>query len=276
MSARKIPFGLPDEWDAFAKDRAILIAKLQLLFETLTKMFVRQVQTRNSADRVIFCLGRICTEDFMEILLLCGNGYGIGGMELLRGLYERAVTIGYIAKHPQKADQFLEYYYVHVGKQFNHAKRVLPMDKYLSKAQIEQIVGAYENTKEKYKEVVCKKCGTRRTRLSWSELDLLSMAREVGFDGLYRECYYEPTLQTHSTVASLAARMTIKEDGQLLFDEGAQRTHADLALIGAHNVLIRVLDLENDHFKMGLEREIQECEKDFMLVWGAKNTTAAE
>jgi hypothetical protein len=150
------------------------------------------------------------------------------------------------------------------------------MDKYLPKALIEQIQGAYKNAKEKYKEVVCKKCGTSRTRLSWSELDLLSMAREAGLDGLYRECYYEPTLQAHSTVSSLMARMTIKEDGQFLFEEGAQHRWAELALIGAHNVLIRVLDLENNHFKMGLENEIKEFAKDFMLIWDKKDKTTAD
>jgi hypothetical protein len=117
MSVRKITFGLPDEWNVFSKQHPILIEKLPLLFETLNKIFVRQVPTSNSADRVIFFLGRICFEDFMEILLLCGNGYGIGGMKLLRGLYERATTIGYIAKNPRKADQFLEYHHVHLGKQ---------------------------------------------------------------------------------------------------------------------------------------------------------------
>jgi hypothetical protein len=139
MSAQHIRFGLPEEWEEFLKRHPILSAKLQSLFETLNKIFIRQIQTSSSAERVVFFLGRICTEDFMEILLLCGNGYGIGGMKLLRGLYERAVTLGYIVKNPQKADQFLEYHHVHVGKLFNHAKRFLPMDKYLPHDIIEQI-----------------------------------------------------------------------------------------------------------------------------------------
>lgn len=276
MLEQQIKFGLPDEWEEFSKRHPVLTEKLQLLFETLKKTFMRQEQTSSPAERVVFFLGRICTEDFMEILLLCGNGYGIGGMKLLRGLYERVVTLGYIVKHPQKADQFLEYHHVHVGKQFNHAKRFLPMDKYLPQYRIEQIQNSYNKAKEKYQEVICKKCKTNRTRFSWSELDLLSMAREAGLDRLYQECYYAPTLQAHSTVSSLIARMITKDNGQLTFDEGAQHEWADQALIGALNIILCVLDLENSYFKMGLAEEIQERVNDFMLIWDKKDKPVAD
>ncbi len=40
----------------------------------------------------------------MEILLLAGNGYGVGAQKLLRGLYGAAVTARYISQHPEKAE----------------------------------------------------------------------------------------------------------------------------------------------------------------------------
>ncbi|MHA1402099.1 MAG: hypothetical protein ACTSQE_17265 [Candidatus Heimdallarchaeaceae archaeon] len=89
MSLYEIVFGFPHEWEAFLKRHSTLTDKLKLLFETLDKVFIREVKTDKEADRVVFFMGRLCVEDFMEILLLCGNGYGIGGMKLLRGLYER-------------------------------------------------------------------------------------------------------------------------------------------------------------------------------------------
>jgi hypothetical protein len=36
--------------------------------------------------------GRMCMEEFFEILLMCGNGYGIGAEKILRGFWEKAVT----------------------------------------------------------------------------------------------------------------------------------------------------------------------------------------
>jgi len=267
MSLHEIVFGLSHEWETFLKRHSVLTEKLKPLFETLDKVFIRKVETDKEADRVVFFMGRLCVEDFMEILLLCGNGYGIGGMKLLRGLYERAVTLGYIAKNPGKAEEFLEYYHVHQGKYFNHANKVFQMSKYLSAEQIAQIQSEYKKAKEKYQEIVCKKCGTCRTRFSWSELDILSMAQRAGLDKLYLQCYYEPTLQAHATVSSLTARMKIRENGQVTFDEGAQHEKADWALIGAHNIILYILDVENDYFKMGLQEEIQERFNDFKLIW---------
>ena|SRR5208337_4274796 len=84
------------------------------------------------------------------------------------------------------------------------------------------------------------------------------MAREAGIEGLYPLCYYEPTLQAHSTVSSLMERLIIRDNGQISFSEGSQHDKADLALIGAHNLMICVLDTENIYFKMGLEEEIKE------------------
>jgi len=265
-----VRFGLSDEWAVFQERHEKLMEKLQQLFETFHKVFIRDVEASNPADRVVFMLGRLAVEDFMEILLLCGNGYGIGGMKLLRGLYEKAVNLGYIAKNPDKAEAFLEYHYIHQGKYFNHAKQVFRMDKLLSAFQIKQIETAYSKAKEKYQEVLCKKCGTTRTRLSWSELDLLSMARVAGLDKSYLQCYYDPTLQAHTTFSALVSRLKVKEDGQVSFDEGAQHDKADLSLIAAHQVILYVVDTENTYFKMGLENEIQERFADFMYVWKKK------
>ena len=267
MEQEKIRFGLCDEWVIFLERHGKFVEKQKRLIDTFHNIFIRDVETSNSADCVVFMLGRLAVEDFMEILLLCGNGYGIGGMKLLRGLYEKAVTLGYIAKNPDKAEQFLEYYYVHQGKHFNHAKKVFAMDEFLSSSQIEQIESAYEKAKQKYQEVLCKKCGTTRTWISWSELDLLSMARKAGLDKLYLQCYYDPTLQAHTTFSSLASKLKVKENGHVSFDESPQHDRADVALIGAHQVILHVLDTENGYFKMGLENEIQELFMDFMYVW---------
>lgn len=272
MATDVIRFGLCDEWEAFLKRHPRFVEKQQSLVETFHNVFIRDVETSEPADRVVFALGRLAVEDFMETLLLCGNGYGIGGMKLLRGLYEKAVTLGYIAKNPDKAEQFLEYHYVHQGKHFNHAKKLFAMSELLSPPQIKQIETAYKKTKQKYQEVLCKKCGTTRTRLSWSELDLLSMAREAGLDKSYLQCYYDPTLQAHTTVSSLASRLKLKENGHVTFDEGAQHEKADVALIGSHQVILYVLDTENRYFKMGLENQIQERFADFIYMWEAEDS----
>lgn len=263
----QIKFGFPEEWQSFQKRHIELADKLKALFETLTKVFIGEMKSEEPADKVIFYLGRLAVEDFMEILLLCGNGYGIGGMKLLRGLYERAVTLGYIEKNSNKAEDFLDYHYVHLGKLFNHARRIFGNGMGLSSEQISEIQSNYDAMKDKYKDILCTKCNSTKIRFSWSELDILSMAREVGLDKLYLQYYYEPLLQAHATVSSLIYRLKMKGDDGLTFHEGAQHEKADLTLIGAHNLILYIINIVNDYFKMGLDDEIEECFSDFLLVW---------
>jgi hypothetical protein len=263
----QIKFGFPEEWQSFQNRHPELIEKLKPLFETLNKVFIREMKSEEPADKVIFYLGRLAVEDLMEILLLCGNGYGIGGMKILRVLYERAVTLRYIAKNPKKAEDFLDYHHVHLGKLFNHARRIFGNDMKLSSEQIADIQSNYDAMKEKYKEIFCAKCGSTRIRMSWSELDILSMAREAELDNLYLQCYYEPLLQAHTTVSSLIYRLKWRGDYGLTFDEGAQHKKADLTLIAAHNLILYVIKVVNEYFKMGLDDEIEKCFEDFLLVW---------
>lgn len=270
MSSVPVGFGIPNEWEIFIKTHPVLPEKLKLLFNTFHNIFIREVQTKEPADRVVFFLGRLCVEDFIEILLLCGNGYGIGGLKLLRGLYERAVTAGYIAKNPIEAETFLEYHHINEGKLFNHAKQFFDMNQFLSTAKIKQIQSSYEKAKAKYKEPLCKKCDTYRTQFSWSRLDILSMAGKAGLEKLYLPCYYKPTLQAHATVSSLIARMIVEKDGRVSFDEGSQREKANLALIGAHNIILYVLKTQNEYFKLELDEEISERFSDFKAIWDKK------
>jgi hypothetical protein len=265
--SQNIVLGLPDEWKAFEQRQQVFVEKLPLLRQTFEKVFIRQMQISNSQEKVVFFLGRLCVEDFMEILLLCGNGYGIGALKLLRGLFERSVTLGYIAENPEEADNFLEYHHIHVGKHFNHANEVLSMSEHLPQEKIDQIKDAYLESKKKYQEEACEKCHTTKLRFSWSSIDLPGMAKKVGLKDLYLQCYYEPMLQAHPTVSSLIARLKPSSDGKITFNEGAQRESADSALIGAHSLILSVLMSENKFFRIGLDDELNDRLKDFKLIW---------
>src|SRR5881397_1643886 len=74
--------------------------------------FIRECVLSVPVDGVIFFTGRFCVEDFMEIVLLCGNGYGAGALKILRGMYERAVTACYLHQHPEEVEAFLNFYWV--------------------------------------------------------------------------------------------------------------------------------------------------------------------
>lgn len=225
----------------------------------------------------MFFLGQLIREDFMEILLLCGNGYGVAGLKILRGLYERAVTATYLAKNPKEVDRFLQYRDVHWGKLLNHTAKLFNLREIFAEEKLAEIKRSYESAKDDFQEPVCKTCNTTRTQISWSRLDIASMAQQANPDiaKLYLQCYFMPTLQTHSTASAVFAQMADHPSAGLTFDGDAQRQYVDDALMGAHCVMLFVLEGQNEYFNLGLREEIaQRCE-DFTEIWGTKPSGSA-
>jgi hypothetical protein len=50
----------------------------------------------------VFDIGQACRDDFGEVVMLTSHGLGSGGMKLLRGMFERAITAAYLIKNPEK------------------------------------------------------------------------------------------------------------------------------------------------------------------------------
>src|SRR5260370_1856477 len=100
------------------------------------------------ADRVVFGLGRIIADDFGELLVLGGNGYGIGAYKILRGMYERLVTAAYIAKNPSEARPFVEDDAIKKWKLWQQTLEVMPDLKHtISKERINALEPESKKTK---------------------------------------------------------------------------------------------------------------------------------
>jgi hypothetical protein len=65
--------------------------------------FIRHAQLSEPIDKFVLMFGRICVEDFLEVILCCGNGNGHAAEKLVRGLYERAVRSAICASIPPKS-----------------------------------------------------------------------------------------------------------------------------------------------------------------------------
>jgi hypothetical protein len=98
---------------------------IPLLFDTMDAVFDRAASLA-MPDTIIHFLSRIASEDFIEVFLLSGNGHGIGGFKVLRGMYERVVTTFFLANNPAEAERFWNYFSIHKYKMSVHAKPVLP------------------------------------------------------------------------------------------------------------------------------------------------------
>lgn len=261
--------GFPKEWGRFFERNPHWPQALGNLHQTLEKVFIRDAKIDKPSERIVFFMGRLCAEDFNEIFLLAANGYGFGSLKILRGLYERVVTTAYISQNESEAEQFLEYHFIHSGKLITHAETFFGnLEKYIDKEEILNIKSDFEKYKEKFQQTACKKCKTQRIMLSWSKLDIAAMAAKTQLDQLYFPGYYFPTIQSHATASSIVHRIKSSENGAVSFNEASQPEIADRALIIAHNLVVRLIDIQNDYFSLNISKDMELLLKDFKLVWG--------
>jgi hypothetical protein len=261
--------GFPEEWHSFFQRHPSWPTVLERLRQVLEKAFVRDVELETRAEKVIFFMGRLCVEDFNEVFLLAANGCGFGSMKFLRGLYERVVTIAYISRNPDEATSFLEYHYVHRGKLLQHAESFLGgLEAYIDRAEIAEAKSDFLQHQDRFMQTKCKKCGTKSLMHSWSKLDIASMAKKTDLHTLYFPGYYYPTLQAHATTASVIYRLNGSQNEPVSFDGGSQPNAADRSLIVAHNLIIRLVHIEDEFFKLNLTRDSERLGEDFKAIWG--------
>jgi hypothetical protein len=108
----RLIFGVQEEWSAFGSRHKVFLERFTNLRSAIDCAFAGDRPLSEPIDKFIFLFGRICAEEFFEILLCCGNGYGFAAQKLLRSLYEKAVTLAYLHQNPEQLDDFIDYHHV--------------------------------------------------------------------------------------------------------------------------------------------------------------------
>ncbi len=268
-------FGNYECWHWFNEQFPCFVQKHPALQTLRDRVFTRRVEPRHYSDVIIFGIGRVCIEDFEQILNLCGNGFGIGAMQILRGMYERQVAAAYFSEHPEKVDAFVEYNYVHTRRLVNQFKEVYKdapeiLNGIVSEEEQQKIEDNYEAIRKNFLKTKCKKCETSEVMFSWSKLNPAEMAldsKQPALKDFFPYQYTRPLLLAHNTFKSVEARVIEKDDGSFAFESEGQRKFIKESLVNAHHLLLHVLDLQNDHFKLGLDDDIKNREKDYLECW---------
>jgi hypothetical protein len=259
-------FGETVASNAFWQRNPKAFPALLRLLELTNKTFGREYRFRNRVDDICFNLGETCRTDFLEVLFLAVNGYGIGAQKLLRGLFERALALEYIRTRPDKAERFVRYAAIQEYKASRAAADVVGQAQFDAAMPLENTLGEqkkrYEQFKGEFEQTDCKTCNTKRVAISW-DIDIKSMVNKVGspFDFLYFACYSMANLHVHATLASAFQDEAVGETAE-------QRSirDAEFAVMNAILVFLAVLQSQNNLFQLGLDQDIEACYGD-LDVW---------
>lgn len=278
MSPMEFHWGATPESDAFLDRNPNFYHAFRRLILLANKTFGREYRHKDHLQDIGFSLGETCRVDFLEIVFLAIHGYGIGALKLLRGLYERAVALAYMIKHPEKTERFVRYAAIQEYKVMLPAVELAgekAFDEMMAgKTSVAQIIELREMVKAEFQIPVCKKCHKKgtcshvTTAFSWDENGVLAQAQDAGerYKKFYLAAYAMPNMHAH---VSLTSAMQVSEKKPDEERTTGRRREADFALLNAHAVMLMVIRSQNDLFSLDLEREIEGCEKEWAVIWTA-------
>jgi len=248
-------FGLAEEQQHFRERNLKFIEVFPRISNRMDQMFGRAFKSPNKIQQMVFTFGCVIVEDFREILLNCANGYGIAGLKLLRPMFEATVTSIYLARHPEELEAFLEYDCVHQRKGLQHAESLgIDVSRWLSKDEQIEIEANYKAIRGRYRQV-CPKCGHSREQPSWTKMDPIAMARDIGIEKASLSFYFFTTLLIHTTVTGIS------------IERAPQRSQADDAVAAAHRLMVLVLEYHNRYFGLGISGLREELLRDVEYAW---------
>jgi hypothetical protein len=267
----ELTFGYPEEWQAFEERNSLFIELFPHLHAAVEQAFTRDFVAPEIVDLFVMMYGRLCFEDFTEILVCCGNGSGIAASKLLRTFYERAVTISYLDDHPEEMSTFMDYHAVAQKKLFYSLKEIFGADR-MPPGSEKTTIAEFNKVKNKFMITLCEECGTQRLNHTWSKLDFVAMARTTPLWPMINQAYYVPMRRTHTTVAALLERMHEGATGAIGFNPDAQRKSSDMTLMTAHHIMLVILKIQVKRFASpGLEEKVDQCYEDWLRIWKDKS-----
>lgn len=228
---------------------------------------VQAIDDRYKSELILYTLGRIALDDFFEIIVLAANGWGVGALKIMRGMYERAVTDAYIGNNPEASRAFADNVWTHRSKVWHRLKKTNPKLAAENAADIEEIEKEAKLVQERKNESICKKCGRLKEINSWTALDLFSMAEAVGndFASLYLYCYLEPTSHMHATGAGTSAR--IKHTGNAWTYKIDSDDWGEMALVYGHKLLLLNLRTQIQFFNLELSGDMKARLDGYDNLW---------
>jgi hypothetical protein len=265
-----LTMGTPKLWAEFQSQHEALLKHIPDLVGLYEAALDSPKELPTPVDRVVHGLTRMCIEEFMEIIVVCGNGCGIAGLKLLRTLYENAVSARYLHLEPAEVGQFLDYVWIDQWKIMRAIDEEFPgdMEKELSEAAERD----YLRVKPAFEVELCPECHRRGTNYRWSKLDFVSMALKCnGLDEFLVPAYRDLLKYTHAGAGGLFARVSAK--GDTIVHRGVpQWEEADSALFASHAITLRVIGFYMEHFDVvSLQDRLHLCGEKFFEIWEAKD-----
>ena len=174
-----------------------------------------------------------------------------------------------LVNNPSEARVFVESSPIQKMNYLPRLMKVIPeLTKKYDDNVLQQVQADADAARAKRKQSLCPKCKQPITNEAWTRVSLDVMARMVDseLEQLYGSIYLEGTYQAHANSLGIERRLVFTGTGyqykDISEDEAAQALHF------AHRLMLKLVDLQNQHFKLHHDEAVAERFRAFNTIWG--------
>jgi hypothetical protein len=253
-----LAFGFLDFQQDFARQFAAVIEIATRLMDVENGIFQKPVS--EPLHKLIRYIARTVSNSYSALFILVSNGCGTDALKVARGMFESAITVLYLKKHPELFDDYLNFRWVKRHKYYEYLKQFHPED--LKRVKAEDIAAS----EAEYAKVETQFPRKKWLRNDWCKANLREMAAEVGQGQAYFFVYPVTSSIHHLDIVGLGAHVD-DEDVEML----PSWKNIELAVAIAGIGVFLTLDCYNEVAGLGMDKEIGELFKAHKDALGASS-----
>lgn len=248
-----VSFGFEDFWPQASKEYADVFPVITRLIAVVNEALDAAEKKRSGLlDLSVIALVRMTGFAMNDVLILCGNGSGIGAMKIVRGMFETSILAEYLRRNPNEVSDYVDF-----GAVLAWRRHTLMGEKRsnLTSEQVKQLEDEYDSVQSRF-------TTNGKVRYNWTTKKLWKMAEELGRSESYDLVYGLACSLHHANFEGLMGYHQIK-DGKLEMTGPPSFAWTGAALVAAHENLLRALETLNDCCKLGFDARVETASEEF-------------
>lgn len=258
LQDQKCIFGYPDFWsEVYTKFSTAFDAIGQDLKLATAMLNVAHSRISNQQQAGQYMLASLSMSSMLELIILAGNGAGVGAMKIARGMFETAVIAEYLRTHPEEMADYAEYRHVILWN------RMQDYPEASSPERAKKIEDNFNNVKWRF----ANRKG--KVRNQWNQHSIAAMAETVGRTEQYNKVYRIGASMHHGNAEALLSHTENLPEGKIKFvvDDIPSFKWVLQALVSGHVYLLQSLETFEESLCLGFGEPIASANRVFQSVW---------
>jgi hypothetical protein len=228
--------GHPEFWDKGYQIAPRFFDSVGTLEPSLNDIF--SIGPSEPLHKVCRHIAKMVCNSLGALIVLSANGYGNDAMKIARSMFEGAVTIGYLTKHPDELQDYMDFVWISNRKLLHFLEKHAP-------EQLESISNkAKQESAERYDTVVLRFTNSAgNVRQHWCKRPFSQMVAEVGLSAWYGSFYHLASAMHHLDMRGVAAQIEKNPDPDVLDANIApSEDWVEQALLAGHTSVVFALE----------------------------------